>query len=91
MLTFSLTADLEKWDSVWAVNIRGPLLCYKYAAKQMVKQGSGGRIIGTIPQHDRCMVEVQSIDAPGASSVCGLKGRFNFQYPSRFLAQTLII
>lgn len=52
MLTFSLTADLEKWDSVWAVNIRGPLLCYKYAAKQMVKQGSGGRIIGTIPQHD---------------------------------------
>ena len=29
-----------------AVNIRGPFLCYKYAAQQMIKQGRGGRIIG---------------------------------------------
>ena len=29
-----------------AVNARGPFLCYKYAAEQMIKQGRGGRIIG---------------------------------------------
>ena len=29
-----------------AVNARGPFLCYKYAAQQMIKQGRGGRIIG---------------------------------------------
>jgi NAD(P)-dependent dehydrogenase (short-subunit alcohol dehydrogenase family) len=29
-----------------AVNARGPFLCYKYAAQQLIKQGRGGRIIG---------------------------------------------
>jgi NAD(P)-dependent dehydrogenase (short-subunit alcohol dehydrogenase family) len=29
-----------------AINGRGVFLCYKYAAKQMIKQGRGGRIIG---------------------------------------------
>ena len=29
-----------------AVKVRGPLLCYKYAAQQMIGQGRGGRIIG---------------------------------------------
>jgi NAD(P)-dependent dehydrogenase (short-subunit alcohol dehydrogenase family) len=43
---FELLADIEKSEATWAINIRGTLLCYKYAAKQMVKQGSGGRIIG---------------------------------------------
>ncbi|KAF8228297.1 NAD(P)-binding protein [Tricholoma matsutake] len=41
-----MDADVELWESLWAVNVRGPLLCYKYAARQMVKQGSGGRIVG---------------------------------------------
>jgi NAD(P)-dependent dehydrogenase (short-subunit alcohol dehydrogenase family) len=40
-------ADLAHWKLIWDVNIVGPLLCYKYGARQMVKQGSGGRIIGT--------------------------------------------
>ena len=29
-----------------AVNVRGTMLCYKHAGKQMVAQGRGGRIIG---------------------------------------------
>ena len=29
-----------------AVNARGTMLCYKHAAKQMIAQGRGGRIIG---------------------------------------------
>lgn len=28
------------------VNVRGTFLCYKYAARQMIKQGRGGRIVG---------------------------------------------
>ncbi|KAF9458938.1 NAD(P)-binding protein [Collybia nuda] len=41
-----MEADPAKWEAIFAVNIRGVVLCYKYAAKQMVKQGGGGRIIG---------------------------------------------
>ncbi|KAJ7137839.1 NAD-P-binding protein [Mycena epipterygia] len=41
-----MDADVADWEKRWQVNIRGVLLCYKYAARQMVKQGSGGRIIG---------------------------------------------
>jgi NAD(P)-dependent dehydrogenase (short-subunit alcohol dehydrogenase family) len=29
-----------------AINVRGTMLCYKHAAKQMIAQGRGGRIIG---------------------------------------------
>ncbi|KAL0958002.1 hypothetical protein HGRIS_000177 [Hohenbuehelia grisea] len=41
-----MDADVNAWESLFAVNIRGVLLSYKHAAKQMVKQGFGGRIIG---------------------------------------------
>ncbi|KIJ90567.1 hypothetical protein K443DRAFT_135650 [Laccaria amethystina LaAM-08-1] len=41
-----LSANIGEWESVWAVNIRGVVLCYKYAAIQMSKQSSGGRILG---------------------------------------------
>jgi len=37
------TEDLQR---TFAVNTLSTFLCYKYAAKQMVKQGRGGRIIG---------------------------------------------
>jgi len=37
------TEDLQR---MFAVNTQSTFLCYKYAAKQMVKQGRGGRIIG---------------------------------------------
>jgi hypothetical protein len=36
-------ANIEKIESLWEVNMRG----YKYAAKQMIKQDNGGRIVGT--------------------------------------------
>lgn len=36
----------ELFDKIHAVNVRGVFLCYQAAAKQMVKQGSGGRLIG---------------------------------------------
>ncbi|KAI0312002.1 NAD(P)-binding protein [Amylostereum chailletii] len=37
------TEDLHR---IFSVNILGVLFCYKHAAKQMVEQGRGGRIIG---------------------------------------------
>ncbi|KAI0067029.1 NAD(P)-binding protein, partial [Artomyces pyxidatus] len=37
------TAD---FDRLISVNLRGTFLCYKYAGKQMIAQGRGGRIIG---------------------------------------------
>ncbi|EPS94796.1 NAD-binding protein [Fomitopsis schrenkii] len=41
---FDTTVD--DLNNILAVNVRGVMLCYKYAAMQMVKQGRGGRIIG---------------------------------------------
>ncbi|KAH9926740.1 NAD(P)-binding protein [Fomitopsis serialis] len=38
--------DVKEWDRNMAINARGVMLCYKYAAKQMIEQGRGGRIIG---------------------------------------------
>lgn len=32
-------------DRVFAINIRAVHLCYKYAARHMIKQGTGGKLI----------------------------------------------
>lgn len=36
----------EEWDRVLAVNLRGTFLCYQAGARQMMRQGHGGKIIG---------------------------------------------
>jgi meso-butanediol dehydrogenase/(S,S)-butanediol dehydrogenase/diacetyl reductase len=36
----------EDWDKMFAINMRGVFLCYKEAAKMMIQQGTGGKIIG---------------------------------------------
>ena len=41
------SASVEGWDNIMRINGRGVMLCYKHAAEQMIKQGNGGRIIGT--------------------------------------------
>ncbi|ESK93374.1 acetoin reductase [Moniliophthora roreri MCA 2997] len=41
-----LDTPVEIVDKIMSVNFRGVFLCYKYAAKQMITQGRGGRIIG---------------------------------------------
>lgn len=38
----------EEWDQVLAVNLKGTFLCSQAAAKEMVKQGRGGRIISIV-------------------------------------------
>ncbi|TGG95453.1 SDR family oxidoreductase [Natronospirillum operosum] len=41
-----LELSVDEWDQVMAVNARGTLLCYQAAARQMIRQGKGGKIIG---------------------------------------------
>lgn len=41
-----LSTTVEEWDSLQDLNVKGVFLCYREAAKQMIKQGRGGRIIG---------------------------------------------
>jgi meso-butanediol dehydrogenase/(S,S)-butanediol dehydrogenase/diacetyl reductase len=36
----------EQFDGLMAVNLRGVFLCYTAAARQMIRQGGGGKIIG---------------------------------------------
>jgi meso-butanediol dehydrogenase/(S,S)-butanediol dehydrogenase/diacetyl reductase len=36
----------QDWDQMFAINMRGVFLCYKEAAKVMIAQGKGGKIIG---------------------------------------------
>ncbi|THV02603.1 short chain oxidoreductase [Dendrothele bispora CBS 962.96] len=38
--------SVAEWDRIFAINVRGTFLCYQYAAKQMIAQGRGGRILG---------------------------------------------
>ena len=37
----------DNFERTMAVNVNGVLFCYKYAAIEMIKQGRGGRILGT--------------------------------------------
>ncbi|KAF5361440.1 hypothetical protein D9758_006169 [Tetrapyrgos nigripes] len=41
-----IDVSVAEWDRLFSINVRGTFLCYKYAAKQMIAQGRGGRILG---------------------------------------------
>lgn len=41
-----LELEVNQWDRVMAINIRGVFLCYQIAALQMIKQKTGGKLIG---------------------------------------------
>lgn len=36
----------EFMDTLYQINVRGVMYCYQAAAKQMIKQGHGGKLIG---------------------------------------------
>jgi NAD(P)-dependent dehydrogenase (short-subunit alcohol dehydrogenase family) len=46
---YNLFLDIteEEWDRVQDTNIKGQFLCAQAVARQMVKQGSGGKIVNT--------------------------------------------
>jgi glucose 1-dehydrogenase len=43
---------LDLWQRVIAVNLTGPFLCAQAAARQMIKQGKGGRIVNISSVHE---------------------------------------
>ncbi|KAF8182768.1 hypothetical protein K438DRAFT_1839751 [Mycena galopus ATCC 62051] len=40
-----LDIEFADWDNTFNINVRGTLLCCQHAARQMILQGRGGRII----------------------------------------------
>jgi glucose 1-dehydrogenase len=54
-----LEMTLDEWDKTLDINLRGMFLCTQRAAREMVKQGDGGRIVnlssvhgfGAVPHH----------------------------------------
>ena len=39
---------LEHWGRIMNINLTSVMLAYKHAARQMIKQGRGGRIVGAL-------------------------------------------
>lgn len=55
------------WNEVLAVNLTGPFLCSQQAARQMIAQGDGGRIINVSSVHE-------DLPMPTNSPYCAAKG-----------------
>ncbi|KAI9451788.1 NAD-binding protein [Russula earlei] len=53
-----LETSVEAFDKQMAVNARSVMLCYKHAAKQMISQGRGGRIVGASSMAGKQATEV---------------------------------
>ena len=58
---------LDQWNKIIAVNLTGPFLCAQAAAKQMILQGNGGRIINISSVH-------QDLPMPTNAPYCASKG-----------------
>jgi glucose 1-dehydrogenase len=62
-----LEMPLEAWQDVIAVSLTGPWLCSQQAARQMVRQGQGGRIINISSVHE-------DLPMPENAPYCAAKG-----------------
>jgi glucose 1-dehydrogenase len=62
-----LEMPVDVWNEVIAVNLTGPWLCSQVAAKQMVQQGDGGRIINISSVHE-------DLPMPTNTPYCAAKG-----------------
>ena len=58
---------LDQWNKIIAVNLTGPFLCMQAAAKQMIAQGGGGRILNISSVH-------QDLPMPTNAPYCASKG-----------------
>jgi glucose 1-dehydrogenase len=58
---------LEAWERIMAVNLTGPFLCAQGAARQMIEQGGGGRIINISSIHE-------DMAMPTNAPYCATKG-----------------
>ena len=79
--------DVEAFDRSLAINVRGVMLCYKYAARQMIKQGNGGRILGALSLHlMTCMSDMLPMSSVGAASILGKRGMI-CRHPTRLVSR----
>lgn len=62
-----LETPIDVWNKVIAVDLTGPFLCAQAAAKQMVVQGSAGRIINISSVHE-------DLPMPTNAPYCAAKG-----------------
>ncbi|KAK0430412.1 hypothetical protein EV421DRAFT_1912932 [Armillaria borealis] len=67
-----LNYTVDQWDRAFAINARGTFLCYQYAAKQMIKQGRGGRIIGCSSSAGKQGLAMMSLYGATKSAIRGL-------------------
>jgi len=58
---------LDAWQKIMAVNLTGPFLCAQAAARQMIAQGNGGRIINISSVHE-------DLPMPTNAPYCASKG-----------------
>ena len=58
---------LEDWNKIIAVDLTGPWLCAQAAARQMIKQGNGGRIVNISSVHE-------DLPMVGNAAYCAAKG-----------------
>jgi glucose 1-dehydrogenase len=58
---------LDQWQKIMAVNLTGPFLCAQAAARQMILQGHGGRIINISSIHE-------DLPMPTNAPYCATKG-----------------
>lgn len=68
----------DLWEKTIAVNLTGPFVCSQVAARRMIKQGNGGRIINISSVHE-------DIPMPTNSAYCASKGGL------RMLMRTLCV
>lgn len=62
-----LDTTLDLWEKIIAVDLTGPWICAQAAARQMVKQGDGGRIINMSSVHE-------DLAMPTNAPYCAAKG-----------------
>jgi len=58
---------LDLWQKIMAVDLTGPFLCAQAAARQMIQQGGGGRIINISSVHE-------DLPMPTNAPYCAAKG-----------------
>ena len=67
LMGYSL-APTEELDRLLNINVKGTFFSYKYAAIQLIKQGSGGRIVGA--------ASIASKKGRGVLLLCVWRGAF---------------
>jgi NAD(P)-dependent dehydrogenase (short-subunit alcohol dehydrogenase family) len=65
--TPAVEMDFDEWRDVLTVNLDGAFLCAQRAARRMIDQGRGGRIVNVTSVHE-------FIPLPGGANYCASKG-----------------